>query len=354
MEEAVAALEEAEKEAGITHEETQGGWKNSGSWGNNNYNNGGNAKKPFVFQPRKMCGFFVQNKCKKGDACTYAHSPDQLHPEAKQIAEEQGIEAVTAQVPNQGGWAASAAEEGAEDGQLPAETPKEDYGIVGSSLDGPREFPAGKEPTQVCMAWLRHSNHCEAADFCPLAHGLDELKTGIEVKSIKCTNGPAALVSGQAGADGAAGYKGRGPVAIAPWTGGKGKAAASWGKGKFDYNAAYQQDGGDEGKGSWGKGYSKGKGAKGESRFQGDFRPSKLCNFWMKDPNGCKAGNDCTFAHGVDELNPTAQASCDVDRFHNKHKPTKMCTFFQQNACTKGLACTFAHDESELAPQKWG
>lgn len=34
------------------------------------------------FKPKKICTFFLDNRCTKGDACTFAHSVDSLHPEA--------------------------------------------------------------------------------------------------------------------------------------------------------------------------------------------------------------------------------------------------------------------------------
>eukprot|EP00931_Biecheleriopsis_adriatica_P066566 TRINITY_DN40896_c0_g1_i1.p1 TRINITY_DN40896_c0_g1~~TRINITY_DN40896_c0_g1_i1.p1 ORF type:complete len:307 (+),score=40.82 TRINITY_DN40896_c0_g1_i1:53-973(+) len=34
------------------------------------------------FKPKKICSFFLEGKCQKGLACTFAHSQDQLHPSA--------------------------------------------------------------------------------------------------------------------------------------------------------------------------------------------------------------------------------------------------------------------------------
>lgn len=79
------------------------------------------------------------------------------------------------------------------------------------------------------------------------------------------------------------------------------------------------------------------------------FRPTKLCTFWLQDPALCQKGEQCTFAHGIQELPPEIAATCGVTRFHHAaFKPTQMCTFFEQGKCQKGLNCTFAHSPEEL------
>jgi len=86
------------------------------------------------------------------------------------------------------------------------------------------------------------------------------------------------------------------------------------------------------------------------NRFAGsNFMPTRLCNFWLKEPQMCHRGMDCSFAHGVQELQPPSAAACGVSRFlHTGMVPTKFCAFFANGTCTRGLACTFAHSPEEM------
>merc|ERR1719329_1708657 len=79
------------------------------------------------------------------------------------------------------------------------------------------------------------------------------------------------------------------------------------------------------------------------------FMPTKMCTYWITDPNSCNKGDQCSFAHGIAELRPDAVATCNVSRFlHTGFRPTRICNFFVQSGCHRGLQCTFAHSEEEL------
>lgn len=66
-----------------------------------------------------------------------------------------------------------------------------------------------------------------------------------------------------------------------------------------------------------------------------DFFKTKPCSLF--NLNICKKGNDCPFAHTMDELRDKP----------NLYK-TKLCDAFLQGQCTKGEDCHFAHGEEEL------
>jgi len=66
-----------------------------------------------------------------------------------------------------------------------------------------------------------------------------------------------------------------------------------------------------------------------------DFFKTKPCSLF--NLNICKKGNDCPFAHTMDELRDKP----------NLYK-TKLCEAFLQGQCTKGEECSFAHGEEEL------
>merc|ERR1712051_142539 len=206
---------------------------------------------------------------------------------------------------------------------------------------------------------------------CQNAHGLSELGLDDKSVTIKSSSGPVASVSMDDGGWGGC-CKGKGKES---WWGPPGsKGGHAMDKGGYDKGgwriptsfSPYSKGkgggfikGGGYDKGE-SKGWSKGKGDSGgkmaltaggppQSRFgKGGFRPTKICTFWLADPSTCRRGADCTFAHGVQELQPGAAEASGISRFLHTQKPSKMCTFFANNACSKGLACTFAHDESEL------
>lgn len=67
------------------------------------------------------------------------------------------------------------------------------------------------------------------------------------------------------------------------------------------------------------------------------FQKTKLCK-WFQKNRGCARGAECSFAHGLDEL----QASPDLYK-------TQLCrTFLRTRACKDGDSCNFAHSRKEL------
>lgn len=334
------------------------------------------------FRPRRMCTFFEEGKCSKGASCTFAHSLEELHPDAH--AEQQWAAA------NYSSAAAASQVLGLVESNAPA--PGEEVSFL-SLATGPRDFGGGAKPKALCRFFLHHPTYCLQGDSCQNAHGLSELGLDDKSVSIKSSSGPIAAVSLD---DGGWGGKGKGlgkDLGKEMWWGPLGfKGGFGWDKGGYDKGgwsiptsfSPYSKGkvGGYEKGCGFGKGESKGKSlGKGDvggkmatgkgksdaggkmaltaggppvagampSRFgKGGFKPNKLCTFWLADPSTCRKGADCTFAHGVQELQPGSPEAAGVSRFLHMQKPTKMCTFFANNACTKGLLCTFAHDESEL------
>jgi len=346
------------------------------------------------FVPRKMCSFFLENRCTKGSTCTFAHSPDELHPEASQpettlddqasFEEAMGVREGLAEdemdeqdrfdddlsqlargpVPSQAPklWGDDLAVDESQMAEAEAEAEAEadfqatfeaaEEGSLTSAALGPRQFPV--KPRHFCCFWLRHPIHCQKGDSCPNAHGFDELGMDGRSAVIRCGSGPVATVTREEPSRGGA-----------DWMGAKGF------KGGMDW-LGWDAMGGADRYGPPGSAKGKGKGACGSkggammalpapsmggptslapsTRFDGaPFKPTKICQFWFQEPSACARGDNCTFAHGVHELRPSSAENCGVSRFHhNPVKPTKMCTFFALNKCQKGLSCTFAHDESEL------
>lgn len=108
------------------------------------------------------------------------------------------------------------------------------------------------------------------------------------------------------------------------------------------------------------------------SRFKGHFRPLRMCKHFIT--MGCWRGNDCTYAHSMDELHPASQdlpnldlgigelgAFADTSALAEQSKPPEsqlpdvrmkkkreLCQKFQNNDCVLGRACPFAHGEAEL------
>lgn len=344
------------------------------------------------FRPKRMCNFYEQGTCQKGDACTFAHSPEELHPDAQMQATDTSFEAALA----------------LQDGEQML-LAGEEVSFLSSTL-GPRDFTGLPPPKMICRSWLHHPTYCLQGDNCPQAHGLSEMGLDDKPVTIRSGAGPTAKVTvedpwgaGGMGADGMAWGPGKGGPGKDWWMqkGGycdkgfdkgfdKGWGDKGYGKGydkgydKGGYDMGYDKgfgckgfgDKGFMGKGCAGKGWmQKGCGGKsspmgqmalpsaaapGESRFahKGGFMPTKLCNFWVQDPGACKRGDECTFAHGHHELQSGAAEAVSgiggisgVSRFHHNGNPlpTKMCTFFANNACSKGVNCTYAHSEDELA-----
>lgn len=298
------------------------------------------------FKPRKLCSFFLEGRCQKGTSCTFAHSQEELHPDVAGLTQvnptdgnlfemaaatgayEQsllggvsGLEGFLAQQ----AALAQATSMGSGIGDTKASpTPMPVVGDTGqagqsfSSLQGPREFTNG-HPARMCSLWLRHPALCLAGDQCPHGHGLMEmgLDVSVAVRIETASDETPAIVQVHSNPLG----KGNGAPLVTP-------GVKGLGKGKADR-----------------------KGAAPQNRFAGTgYLPSKICQFWIKNPQACQKGDACTYAHGVQELRPDMVAMCGISRFHNTgFKPTQQCKYFSQGTCTMGMSCTFAHGEEELS-----
>lgn len=220
-------------------------------------------------------------------------------------------------------------------------------GVVGTPVD----VVAAETLKTLCAYWLRHPTTCVRSDNCPHAHGLFELGLDEKAVVIRCSPGAEAVnvftepVAGALRPSAVAGSGKLRPRLPAPANPGKGwgawTAQPAWTPGGHGGKppAAQWALPQPEPQPAWAQ----------QLRFgKGGFRPTKICTFWLLDPVSCRRGTDCSFAHGVHELREDAVDQCGVSRFHHLRMPTKMCTFFTNNACTKGLACTFAHGEDEL------
>lgn len=288
------------------------------------------------FMPMKVCTFFLQGRCQKGAACTFAHTQDQLQPHAPEAQDEGLMQGLMERQMEAGNVKPSISAEDAFFESLQRDLNSATGGVrCSSSLEGPREFPPNALPKRLCSLWIRHPALCEQGDECLNAHGLmemgldvstavrltttnDETPVRVEVVNSALAGGPAKGC--QKGCD----------------KGGQGKAAA-----------AFKGYGGEKG--------FKGKDGKvplGLTRFpSGGFQPARLCQFWVTDPSACTSGDACSFAHGVPELAPQAVANCGISRFHHTgFAPKQICNFFQEGRCSKDLACTYAHSNEELVP----
>lgn len=230
-----------------------------------------------------------------------------------------------------------------------------------SVLLGPR-LPAEAPPGQLCCFWLLHPAFCEQADNCPMAHGLAELGVtfgdAVEIRTDCCTTMSVQPIE----------PNGKAAARVVPPRAGIGKAASAaapqekpHAQNSKDWKAArpslpalpaqvpgYTMAGKGASAAAWAPQHAPAQGPQ-QNRFAGgNFMPNRICNFWLKNPSLCARGMECSFAHGVQELQPSAVASCGVSRFHHMRWPTKFCTFFSNGSCTRGLGCTFAHSPDEL------
>jgi len=326
------------------------------------------------FQPRKMCQFYLQGRCTKAEACTFAHSADELAPDSPEAQLYQQPPSNEEELQAELDEALQAAEP--EDEQADEEAAAEEVADCpvdeGSpSLYGPREF--AQAPRRLCAKWLQHPAMCLKGDSCTLGHGLMELNMAGEALFIKVDGGDAtscevksAQVAWQAasgkGAASSYGPMSGGAAAAkgAQRAGGKAGSMGPYGAGKdatrgkgAGKQGAAAMALGDTGSAPWVGGAQMPPG-----RFDGaksGFKPRRLCNYWIQDPALCQKGAECTFAHGVLELHPDSVEGCGVSRFHNTGlAPTKMCIHFEQGACKRGLSCTFAHSEEELVERQAG
>lgn len=246
-----------------------------------------------------------------------------------------------------------------------------------SALIGPRSFaPAVEPPLKVCSVWLQHPSLCRQGDLCVDAHGFAEIEESSRSSAVK------AAIASLSGRVPAAPSRRPTPLPTLPTPasirpvarmalgegGGKGKQGFAnqifpvgpVGKGKGEAMAAASAThyvrppmipaGGGPGKGDAGSLTLPPEGGRFSAQGKGaGFMPTKMCTYWIKDPNACNKGDQCSFAHGIAELRPDAVATCNVSRFlHTGFRPTRICNFFVQSGCHRGLQCTFAHSEEEL------
>jgi len=270
------------------------------------------------FRPRKICNFFLEGRCQKGPACTFAHSESELAPGGKGGEgggqnEESLTQLLTAQLEAQLAGASDSGTGGG--GGLAAVAAGQ--GCV-SSLQGPREFPANQLPKKVCSLWIRHPALCQEGDACLFAHGLMEM--GLDV---------ATSVSMRTSSD-------ESPVDVQVLSGGQSGSQAAGGKGKSktQYAPGYEH-----------------LGAAGNMGGPGTFMKTKMC---IHLPN-CHRGASCTYAHAEHELGTAQPAGGAKGGEKGGLLKMKMCSHFENNACHKGDQCTFAHFDYEIGtPQPAG
>mmetsp|Transcript_125850 Transcript_125850/g.245519 ORF Transcript_125850/g.245519 Transcript_125850/m.245519 type:complete len:433 (+) Transcript_125850:66-1364(+) len=414
------------------------------------------SRLPDGYRPRKMCHFFLDGRCTRGDSCTFAHAEEELDPQYRdkkrqvdvagisaknELFEEADVQAQMEQAwgladeagetdeagideqanqrdaskPTHGeersGMAAtqrskqwlplaplprtlsqtqrSAEQEAVQEPVQEAEPSleeellrQEDVEALHSAsvLLGPREFHEDSVPTQLCQQWLIHPAFCEQGDACLMAHGLAELGIGPESGVVVRTDGsPAAAVTVEDQKFSSA-VPSRAPAGDRQWPApipaarpnsmAKGCSKGSKGCSKGGCNgwwSGHPQPGPAAFGGGCGGGWTEWwppqhpgpivppAQQQQMNRFQGSkFLPTKICNFWLQDPSMCSKGWECTFAHGVQELQPDRQNVAGVSRFHHMQAPTKLCTFWNQGLCNRGLWCTFAHSPEELASHARG
>mmetsp|Transcript_13344 Transcript_13344/g.35815 ORF Transcript_13344/g.35815 Transcript_13344/m.35815 type:complete len:352 (-) Transcript_13344:25-1080(-) len=315
-----------------------------------------------MFRPRKICQFFLQGRCQKGGACTFAHHPEELHPESQEAFTTEDGQVFDTSAPAEEGAATfeqlvdayqaemdeQQAEAGVEKQSEPRPSPRFVQATpVASAISGPREFPLHQPPPQLCEFWMQHPTECSMGDQCPMAHGLIELGLSGATVSLEVNPAPEACGSGFKAKGGGGGMMKGGPskgglAKGGPAKGGpakEGTAKEGPAKGGYPGKAAFP----------W-------KGAASpvtlESRFDGSgFTPVKLCQFWLQNPAACKKGYDCSFAHGIQELNPNHRAGTGVSRFlHTGYFPTQYCAAHTRaGSCAQGMNCPMAHGPEEMS-----
>eukprot|EP00930_Biecheleria_cincta_P063551 TRINITY_DN4908_c0_g2_i1.p1 TRINITY_DN4908_c0_g2~~TRINITY_DN4908_c0_g2_i1.p1 ORF type:complete len:724 (+),score=114.81 TRINITY_DN4908_c0_g2_i1:53-2224(+) len=75
----------------------------------------------------------------------------------------------------------------------------------------------------------------------------------------------------------------------------------------------------------------------------------QICTFW--EQGKCEKGRDCTFAHGVDDIevrNSGSVGAGDANLLESRNYKRNLCTYFAQGRCDKGDKCSFAHGRWEL------
>jgi len=300
------------------------------------------------FKPARMCQFFLQSRCQKGLDCSFAHSPLEMA-EAPEVQggmsglreTQTSLDALLVGMPE-----ADVAEPGEDD-----EGSQFDIAF-GHILDEPRNFERGSQPLLLCTDWLRHPGLCKAEQQCEYAHGLIEMGHGKSKRlEIQLFSAPGATVrtpqanSGKAmGGKAGGGKAGGGYLAFANRPALAALPAAGMGPQFWGREGPEMQAGG--------AGSARLQLGNRVSRFppHSPFVPSKICSHWRSHPQSCTKGDQCSFAHGVHELQPSSPEVGNVSRFlHTGFTPKRMCNFFAEGLCQKGFTCSFAHCETELA-----
>ncbi|KAA0150641.1 hypothetical protein FNF29_05216 [Cafeteria roenbergensis] len=88
-----------------------------------------------------------------------------------------------------------------------------------------------------------------------------------------------------------------------------------------------------------------------DSRRSTERYKSKICLFWLQ-PEGCRYGSDCWFAHGPDEIRTTANSNTPGNSpATNLRYKVRICRHWSESGgdwCPHGVRCTYAHGEDEL------
>lgn len=246
------------------------------------------------FLPRRLCSFFQEGSCSKGNQCSFAHGLDELHPDERSALNTGSNDEHLPEA-----WQEEEEEQaGEEQEELSFEQALDDFDEAqatssSASFPAPRTFQAGHVPKKFCIAWLHHPGTCEAAESCPFAHGLLEMGRPPQAVVIRTSTGPGADVT-FAGTPPTASPSGATP---APKASPKPSELVKGGKGGKTPTASGHQAVPSS------LGWQATTRAKAVDRFAGsDFRPRQLCKFFEEHPSNCAKGNDCNFAHGAIEL----------------------------------------------------
>jgi len=253
---------------------------------------------------RTICQFWEKGMCQKGDDCTWAHGYEEMGQPAFQ--EPQSFPSMGSPHPGFGGGA------GAEMVVL----------------------------RTICQFW--QNGTCKNGDLCTWAHGEGELG------ALAPANPLAAASVWNSAQIGGGGY------ASAP--------LAGYGKGGGKANSlAIVKGMGKMGKASGGKGYGAPSGAWPVPQYplsSGGVKRT-LCKHWQM--GSCKNGALCTWAHGQEEVDATRMQGHPEARgegfssfgfgppagTEGREKRT-ICKFWTQGLCNKGDDCTWAHGGDEL------